>query len=58
MKTCQLGRKTEFIKEQERELADFVFKTANIFHGLAPRELHHPAYDFAEADSIKHKILH
>jgi hypothetical protein len=55
-KSAQLGRKTTFSEEQERELADCVLKLANIFYGLTPCELCCLAYDFAEANSMEHNF--
>lgn len=31
-----LGRKPTFTKEQEKELADYVLKVANLYYGLTP----------------------
>ena len=49
-----LGRKPVLSPEQEKELADYVITVANMFYGLTPVELQRFAYEFAEANNIKH----
>jgi hypothetical protein len=55
-KSAQLGRKSTFSEEQERELADYVLQLSNMFYGLTPCELRRLAYVFSEANSIKHNF--
>lgn len=49
-----MGRKPLFTKQQEQELADHVVKLAKLFYGVTPRELRRIAFDFAEANHLKH----
>jgi hypothetical protein len=53
----KLGRKPVlFSSEQEAVIKSHVIKLANMFFGITPIELRRLAYQFAEANNIKHRF--
>jgi hypothetical protein len=52
----KLGRKPVFSNEQEAVIKSHVIKLANMFFGITPIELRRLAYQFAEANNIKHRF--
>jgi hypothetical protein len=52
----KLERKPVFSNEQEAVIKSHVIKLANMFFGITPIELRRLAYQFAEANNIKHRF--
>lgn len=51
-----LGRHTIFSPEQEVELVEHVIQLAKVFFGITPLKLRKLAFDYAEANGIKHNF--
>lgn len=49
-----LGRKPTFTAEKEIMLVDHIINVAKLYYGITPHELRRIAYEFAEANKIKH----
>lgn len=49
-----MGRRTTFTTQQERDIANHCVLLSNLFYGMTPIELRRRAFEYAEASKIKH----
>lgn len=55
-KTPHLGKPTTFTDVQENELANHVITMAKMFHGLSRLQFRQLAFNYAEANNVKHNF--